>query len=124
MATRVTLDVEPLIGALLAAIDEEVDRGALEGARVVAEQAATVHPYTNRTGTLQRRTQAGTVSGRASRGKVSVDVLGDTPYGGFVEDGTSRSRAYPYLAPAWRAKQEDFARIVDGALERGLARVL
>lgn len=124
MADRVYLDVEPLIGAILASVDDAVAEGVLDGARVVAEQAAAVHPYTNRTGNLQRRTQAGRVVGRASRGLVRVDVLGDTRYGSFVEEGTSRNRAYPYLAPAWLAREADFARIVDEALTRGLERVL
>jgi hypothetical protein len=105
VADRVYLDVEPLIGAILASVDDAVAEGALDGARVVAEQAAAVHPYTNRTGNLQRRTQAGRVVGRASRGLVRVDVLGDTRYGSFVEEGTSRNRAYPYLAPAWLARE-------------------
>jgi hypothetical protein len=124
VADRVYLDVEPLIGAILASVDDAVAEGVLDGARVVAEQAAAVHPYTNRTGNLQRRTQAGRVVGRASRGLVRVDVLGDTRYGSFVEEGTSRNRAYPYLAPAWIAREADFARIVDEALTRGLERVL
>lgn len=124
MADRVYLDVEPLIGVILASVDDAVAEGVLDGARVVAEQAAAVHPYTNRTGNLQRRTQAGRVTGRASRGMVRVDVLGDTRYGSFVEEGTSRNRAYPYLAPAWLAREADFARIVDEALTRGLERVL
>jgi hypothetical protein len=124
VADRVYLDVEPLIGAILASVDDAVAKGVLDGARVVAEQAAAVHPYTNRTGNLQRRTQAGRVVGRASRGLVRVDVLGDTRYGSFVEEGTSRNRAYPYLAPAWLVRESDFARIVDEALTRGLERVL
>ena len=124
MADRVYLDVEPLIGAILASVDDAVAEGVLDGARVVAEQAAAVHPYTNRTGNLQRRTQAGRVVGRASRGLVRDDVLGDTRYGSFVEEGTSRNRAYPYLAPAWLVRESDFARIVDEALTRGLERVL
>ena len=121
---RATIDIEPLVGELLAALDEEVSAGVLAGGRVVAEEAATNHPYTNRTGTLQSRTQAGVVHGRASRGVVHIDVLGDTRYGGFVEHGTSRNRPYPYLGPAWLRREEDFARIVDEAIERGLRRVL
>lgn len=124
MADRVYLDVEPIIGALLASIDGAVADGVLSGARIVAEEAASRHPYQNRTGLLQSRTQAGRVTGQASRGRVSVSVLGDTRYGSFVEEGTSRSRPYPYLAPAWERREEDFARAVDAALEQGLMRVL
>lgn len=119
---RVYLDIDGVITDALARIDEEVSRGALMGARIVAEEAATNHPYTNRTGRLQNRTQAGRVMGLASRGNVRVDVLGDTFYGGFVEHGTSRNRPYPYLRPAWQRREEDFARVIDAALAQGLRR--
>jgi len=122
MAERVFLDVERAIAELSAAIEQEVPRGALDGARIVAEEAATNHPYTNRTGRLQNRTQAGRVRGSALRGLIRAEVLGDTRYGGFVEHGTSRSRPYPYLGPAWVRRQDDFARAVDAALERAVVR--
>lgn len=118
MADRVFFDVEPAIGALLGALDEELERGAIEGAHAVAEDAATTHTYQNRTGRLQNRTRAGRAIGRASSGALRVDVLGDTRYGSYVEEGTSRSRPYPYLAPAWVRTQGEFARIVEQAIER------
>lgn len=117
MADRVFLDVDRAIAELSAAIEQELPKGALEGARVVAEEAATNHPYTNRTGRLQSRTQAGRVRGSALRGLIRAEVLGDTRYGGFVEDGTSRNRPYPYLAPAWRRREPDFARALEASLE-------
>lgn len=116
------LDVDGVLSDGLARLDEEIARGALEGARIVAEEAAAHHPYQNRTGRLQSRTQAGRVTGIASRGTVRAEVLGDTFYGGFVEHGTSRNRPYPYLGPAWIRREEDFARVIDAALERGLRR--
>ena len=122
MAERVFLDVERAIAEMLGAIEQELPKGALDGARIVAEEAATNHPYTNRTGRLQSRTQAGRVRGSALRGLIRAEVLGDTRYGGFVEHGTSRSRPYPYLGPAWVRRQGDFARAVDAALERAAVR--
>lgn len=119
---RVYLDINGVVADGLARLDEELARAALDGARIVAEEAASNHPYTNRTGRLQSRTQAGRVTGTASRGAVRVDVLGDTRYGGFVEHGTSRSRPYPYLGPAWVRREGDFARVIEAALERGLVR--
>ena len=118
------MSLDLAIAEMLAALDVEMPAAMLDATRTVADEAAARHPYTNRTGNLQRRTQAGRVVGRASRGLVRVDVLGDTRYGSFVEEGTSRNRAYPYLAPAWLARESDFARIVDEALTRGLERVL
>ena len=122
MTERVFLDVDRAIAELSAAIEQELPRGALDGARIVAEEAATNHPYTNRTGRLQNRTQAGRVRGSALRGLIRAEVLGDTRYGGFVEHGTSRNRPYPYLGPAWARRQDDFARAVDAALERAVVR--
>lgn len=122
MTERVFLDVGQAIAEMLAAVEQELPRGALEGARVVAEEAATNHPYTNRTGRLQSRTQAGRVRGSALRGLIRAEVLGDTRYGGFVEHGTSRSRPYPYLGPAWVRRQDDFARAVEASLERAAVR--
>ena len=122
MAERVFLDVERAIAEMLGAIEQELPKGALDGARIVAEEAATNHPYTNRTGRLQSRTQAGRVRGSALRGLIRAEVLGDTRYGGFVEQGTSRNRPYPYLGPAWVRRQDDFARAVDAALERAAVR--
>ena len=122
MAERVFLDVERAIAEMLGAIEQELPKGALDGARIVAEEAATNHPYTNRTGRLQSRTQAGRVRGSALRGLIRAEVLGDTRYGGFVEHGTSRSRPYPYLGPAWVRRQDDFARAIDAALERAAVR--
>ena len=122
MADRVFLDVDQAIAELSAAIEQELPKGALEGARVVAEEAATNHPYTNRTGRMQSRTQAGRVRGSALRGLIRAEVLGDTRYGGCVEDGTSRSRPYPYLAPAWRRREPDFARAIEATLELGALR--
>ena len=122
MSDRVFLDVDRAIAEMLVAVEQELPRGALDGARIVAEEAAANHPYTNRTGRLQSRTQAGRVSGSALRGLIRAEVLGDTRYGGFVEHGTSRNRPYPYLGPAWVRRQDDFARAVEASLERAAVR--
>lgn len=122
MADRVTFSLDAQLGSLAAMLDDEARAAMLDGARIVAEEAATNHPYTNRTGRLQSRTVAGLVRGNASRGRVRVDVLGDTRYGSFVEEGTSRSRPYPYLAPAAAAKGDEVAEGVAEACARAIER--
>lgn len=122
MADRVTFSLDAQLGSLAAMLDDEARAAMLDGARIVADEAATHHPYTNRTGRLQSRTVAGRVRGNASRGRVSADVLGDTRYGSFVEEGTSRSRPYPYLAPAAAAKGDEVAEGVAEACARALER--
>lgn len=122
MADRVTFSLDAQLGSLAAMLDDEARAAMLDGARIVADEAAAHHPYTNRTGRLQSRTVAGRVRGNASRGRVSADVLGDTRYGSFVEEGTSRSRPYPYLAPAAAAKGDEVAEGVAEACARALER--
>lgn len=122
MADRVTFSLDAQFASLSAMLDDEARAAMLEGARIVADEAAAHHPYTNRTGRLQSRTVAGRVRGNASRGRVSADVLGDTRYGSFVEEGTSRSRPYPYLAPAAAAKGDEVAEGVAEACARALER--
>lgn len=122
MADRVTFSLDAQLGSLAAMLDGEARAAMLDGARIVADEAAAHHPYTNRTGRLQSRTVAGRVRGNASRGRVSAEVLGDTRYGSFVEEGTSRSRPYPYLAPAAAAKGDEVAEGVAEACARALER--
>lgn len=117
-----TFSLDAQFASLSAMLDDEARAAMLEGARLVADEAAAHHPYTNRTGRLQSRTVAGRVRGNASRGRVSADVLGDTRYGSFVEEGTSRSRPYPYLAPAAAAKGDEVAEGVAEACARALER--
>ncbi len=122
MADRVTFSLDAQLASLAAMLDDEARAAMLDGARIVAEEAATNHPYTNRTGRLQSRTVAGRVRGNASRGRVSADVLGDTRYGSFVEEGPSRNRPYPYLAPAAAAKGDEVAEGVAEACARAIER--
>ena len=122
MADRVAFSLDAQLGSLAAMLDGEARAAMLDGARIVADEAAAHHPYTNRTGRLQSRTVAGRVRGNASRGRVSAEVLGDTRYGSFVEEGTSRSRPYPYLAPAAAAKGDEVAEGVAEACARALER--
>lgn len=111
------MDLERAVGELQASLERELAAGMLTVARMVADEAATRHPYTNRTGTLQRRTVAGRVRGSLRVGHWTAEVLGDTPYGGFVEFGTSRNRPYPYLVPAWGRRADDAAATIGRSLE-------
>lgn len=110
------LGLAEVFGEIKSALDIEVRDGMLRAAQIVAEEAASQHSYQNRTGDLQGATQAGAVSGNATDGEVSVDVVGDTEYGEHVE------AKLPFLEPA--ADRSD-ARVddeLDAALERAAQR--
>ena len=116
------MSVDLAIAEMLAALDEEMAAAMTEATRVVADDAAAQHPYQNRTGRLQSRTVPGLVRGLASRGRVTGEVLGDTRYGSFVNDGTERNRAYPFLEPAAARKETEVDALFGAALERAAQR--
>jgi HK97 gp10 family phage protein len=115
---RVTLEgFEEAADALLSALDEEMPRAMDEVSRSIAEEAAAHHAYTNRTGLLQSRTVPGATRGRFSQDSLSGEALGDTPYGGYVEEGTRRMAARPFLAPAAEHKEAESARALEAGLQ-------
>lgn len=124
MADRVFFDVDQAVAGLLSALDRELTEAATDAAKLVAEEAASNHPYQNRTGRLQQRTVAGRTTGVASNGNLRFRVLGDTRYGSFVndgtknEDGSQRTRPYPFLAPAYERRMSGVAATFEVAMTR------
>jgi hypothetical protein len=103
------------INAMTAAIEGEMLPLMLDVAEGVVTDAKTGHTFTNRTGRLERSIRHGAATGNLRRG-YRVDVLGATPYGSFVEDGTSRSAPYPYLWPAWERREAWAEQLVEGTI--------
>lgn len=65
-----------------------------------AEIARTGHTFTNRTGALQSSIGHTPATGDFMQGTLEASIQAVTDYAGFVEYGTSRNRAYPFLRPA------------------------
>lgn len=105
---------------MLRDVDRALPFALADGGQIVADEAKQNHPYTNRTGKLEASTRLRSVRGSLRSG-YTIEVVGDTKYGAFVEFGTERSRAYPFLRPAWYLRQSDVVREVEGAMERMLA---
>lgn len=74
-------------------------------ARIV-NQARSNHPYQDRSGNLTNSIQAGDIE--ISEIGVTAFVEARMEYASFVEFGTSRSRAYPFLTPAMLAEYPRF----------------
>jgi len=106
------------LATLTANLDSELADGMHRAAEAVAEDAAGSHPYTNRTGDLEQRTVAGSVSGRASDGEVVAEVLGDTEYGEYVE----RREAFAFLAPAAERAEGRIVDEIEKAMQRAADR--
>lgn len=114
------------IRAMEVAAQRGAKTGLVAGARFVGFYARANHPYTNRTYRLQTNTRYDGQRGlRGAWGSsYTVHVVGDMFYGGFVELGTSRSRPYPYLAPAWEAQETLVVRTVEASVLGAVERVL
>lgn len=92
------------VRAIKATVDHELPFALMEGAEIVATSAQTAHRYQNRTGRLQANTRADSVVGSLATG-YRVRVVGATPYGSFLEEGTARIQGYEFLLPAWERMQ-------------------
>lgn len=110
------------LDGLLAGLDQEMPEAVTDAAKIVAEEAATTHSYTNRTGDLQKMTVPGVTSGRFTTNDLEGEAIGDTPYGKFVDEGTVYMTARPFLKPAADRRESDTARAIENGAERAARR--
>jgi len=106
--------------ALGRSIDDELERAVRAISRDVRDEAKQRHTYTDRTGTLTRSIRAEQPTGRFTQDSLEGSVVAWTPYASYVEDGTTRARAYQYLGTAWAMRRDDAQATIDDALERAL----
>jgi HK97 gp10 family phage protein len=100
------------------AVMEGLESAVTEIARLAVADAVATHPYTDRTGNLTASIgpMPVTVDGGVVRGGVEAQM----PYARFVEEGTSRMDALPFLGPALARTEADADRIVLDALDTAL----
>lgn len=103
--------LDAALDELRAQLDQDGVRAFDAVAQLVADEAATSHPYTNRTGELQAHTVPGVTHGRISDNTLRTEVLGDTPYGEYVEDG--HDGRFSFLQPAYERRENDAAALVE-----------
>lgn len=151
---EVKLDgLDDVIRALLALPDAIVNNGAAyamrQGANVIAKEAKLRAPV--RTGNLKKRIvvrkrkrkprdvalaySVGVLGGAASKygdtranrkkGRVGHKIVEDTAYyWRFLEFGTEKLRAKPFLRPAFDAKGQEAIAAITNGLRTGLARAI
>lgn len=104
--TKVDVNVRSS-GAIAASIRPQVSKITEGRAREIANRAWSIAPY--RTGALKasirvdRRDDRGRFTSAGNVGIASYEVSANTHYAGFVEFGTRKMRARPYMRPALRA---------------------
>jgi hypothetical protein len=111
-------------GRLAAALDGELAAALRRGLALVAAQARAAHTFQNRTGRLEGSILPGDVTGSALDGDLRGTVVAATPYASYVEEGTSRALAYPYLAPAFEATEAALSEALSQGMARAVERVL
>lgn len=73
---------------------------------LIINDARSDHPYTDRSGNLTQSIQPGAIE--ISDDEVSAYVEARMQYASFVEFGTSRAKAYPFLTPAMLRNAANF----------------
>lgn len=107
---------------LPSALDDELERALRQSTRAIAREARQRHEYTDRTGRLTRSITSYENDGTWSAGTLSGLVGASQHYASYVEEGTTRMRAYRYLGNAWVNTFHDTEERVNDALERALRR--
>jgi len=115
--------IDAATAELASALDEECLRGGVEAAGVVADEARRSHPYENRTGQLEARTVPGRVRGRVSADTLRIQVVGETRYGGYLEEGTTRlGQRFVFLRPAYARAEDRVVRAIEDSMTRAAER--
>lgn len=124
MADVVTLDVSGVLAAFEAEMTTALLDGAYEGAKIVAEEAAQRHPYTDRTGALTAGIGAEPAT-LTSGWRLTVRVVARKRYASFVDEGTKnkdgsqRNQPYPFLEPAYQRRMSGFVAALEVAMAQG-----
>lgn len=84
---------------------DDLAKDAYRAARDGIARAKADHPYTDRTGQL---TGTATVEITRVNGDVSALMQWPQPYASFVDQGTQRSKPYPFTPQAERSALETF----------------
>lgn len=82
---------------------------------MIVNDARSDHPYTDRTGNLTNSIQPGEII--VTDKDVTAYVEARMQYATFVEFGTSRAVAYPFLTPAMLRQASNFRKNVARALQ-------
>lgn len=100
------------VGAQSKAVQKEVGGAIFESAQRVEKQAASIAPVD--TGNLHDHIVASKVTDMVAR----VDSFAE--YSGYVENGTRKMEAQPFLAPSMHAEAPRIKKIVENIVKYGV----
>lgn len=103
-------------------LNDEMEKAVRGTGRALRDEAKRSHSYTDRTGFLTRSLAALPTSGRFSDDTLEGGVIDTAPYALYVEEGTSRMRAYQYLGGAWDLQRTETEQRIEDAVEAAVRR--
>lgn len=110
--------IDELTAVAKSAVDEFVDDVRVAVATAAEEgvrEAQTNHPYTDRTYRLTGTARSTLTSG--ARLEPEAEMTWPAPYAGFVDEGTSRARPYPFTPQASGRAEAALERAVEVAAD-------
>lgn len=119
------LDLQPFLDGvrtLRRELNDELERAVRTTSREVSREAKRSHSYQDRTGRLTKSIAPLPTVGRFSAGTLEGGVTATRRYASYVEEGTTRARAFQYLSTAYVLQREETERRVQDALEAALAK--
>lgn len=117
------LDLQPFLDGvrtLRRELNDELERAVRTTSREVSREAKRSHSYQDRTGRLTRSIAPLPTMGRFLQDSLEGGVTATRRYASYVEEGTTRARAYQYLGTAWLMQRDDSEQRVEDALEAAL----
>lgn len=117
----VSLDLQPWrdsLRTLRRSLNDELERAVRGVSRALRDEAKASHSYQDRTGTLTRSIVVAPTHGTFTQDTLEGGVIANAHYASYVEDGTSRARAYEYLGSALALQRDEVQANLDDALER------
>lgn len=96
-------------------LQDELADASFIAAGVGVAEAQAKHPYTDRTGNL---TGTATPADTIDQGERGALMAWPMPYGTYVDEGTTRSKAYPFTPVAADAAETSLQGLTEVAAER------
>lgn len=113
-----TLEIEAKLDAIIMENEHIVVDALRYGAVAVRDEAKQHHTFKNRTHNLENSIQVQPGVGRTAGGTLYVQVYAGMPYAGWVEFGTSKMDARPFLTPALFKKRTLIHDVMEAALRQ------
>lgn len=105
------------IRAFRRSLNDELERVVRGSSRALRDQAKSAHSYVDRTGTLTRSIVVRPTYGTFTSDTLEGGVIARAPYASYVEEGTTRARAYEYLGTALVMERAAMQADLDDAVE-------